>query len=998
MNFIKYINNALCTVLCALILTACSDDLEFKNPVTENGEGVITICIPNVDWAAEYGQTRSDEFQKSRAVSDPAEGTINSLWLFAYPVDNKGETKITALSGHNSLNISADNAYKQYQVSNFATGDYHIYLLANFDSYLPSGTLSTNLRESELQKIIVNFTTGKTMAQDNLPMYCLNTDIKKSPTQKVENGIFTISEGSSIYADLKFLCAKLRYTILFDSHDFSYQFSSNNVNFSGAGAENIVNSTKLYLPEPEEIPVYEKTDLFSVSSIDLRPVAYPGPNSQYFNIGTSTTCPDPLANVNSSRWTDATYQRAWQGIIYLPENLSGGDTRTKLSFTPKGTDMEDSYSFQPRELRRAQMYDLVAKLKKTEFDVDLKIADWDLTQLAYNLHGPYELIVESTKLVLTSGEFSTMGYETDVNQIYFDFPTINYTNAEGENMDLPLYVADFIKDGETNDAYGKPYNLSADFDKHFHIRINPLIPFEVLLELKIYHDYTDNKNVTHTVTYTDETGNIHEGSLNYFHIVAGNLHKKIETELNLDAFLNVTPEVIHIQTREYYLGSQDAINPIPIYFYSNYENMGANVDFYLCDPSDLIIGVGCKTDKPKNDLKLDTNGCVDLVNVYEDNYNILVRSGHLNLQMENITAGHDYWKDRHEYTISFNLNVRDPREKSKVLETITKEVKIIVMPFTTNYVIHFYNASAKEWRAPHIFIYQDLLLPADMSMGYNNDDLAKVDNGEKIEKTDYSAYAGKIVGYREYVEGSGHTMNAACQYVFTNNISFRGWYEFGGPEVNNPYDIYPELINNTSSYNREGFIMLGKPGQANGSWIWNNDYGYTNRNKKRDLRYRFDVNFNEDHQRRIDNSESNWSKCGSCYDNYNAATPGSNKNYDYPGVLMETDDDNPGWYRYTLTGVAQPGKTMIVFCDTHAPWNGNGPNDNPKGHADEGWNTVTENRYRYPGANETGLTLFDFEDNEGWFVFKGSNSEIPNITNHFFFDDKADAEAYIKQN
>lgn len=975
-------------------LVACNDDLEINRGTNSEEEGVVYLYIPDVDEAAEFGATRSDEFQNTRAVYEAAEGRIRTLWFFAYPSENPGgATKmVSQLIGQQYLNITTVDGYKQYPLRNFATGNYHIYLIANFDDYL-SNNISADLNEDELRALILNFPTDKTLEQTRLPMYCLNTEIKTSPnSSKSESGDFSVTENGSIYADLTFLCAKVRYTILFDrtENGFSYQFPNNNVNFSGAKVENLPKKTKLFDPKTN----FSSDELFNRSSINFERKQYPAADSPYFDI-MKTQQENAPANLNpaSSTWTSNTAQRAWQGVIYVPENLSSGETMTKLTFTPNGENMQDSYSFAPKEFKRGQMYDLVAKMKDNDFEVDVKVEDWNLTRLAYILHGPYELVVESTHLVITSGEFSTMGYHTDVDRISFDFPTINITNSEGENVDMPLYVADFIKDGETKDAYGRPYNLSPNFEKHFHIRVNPEIPFSVLMQLKLYGEYTDEKEVTHTLPYTDKDGVFQdqEGTLDYFHIVAGNLHKRIATTLNLDAFLNVTPETINIETREYYLGSQDAVNPIPIYFFSNYQSIGTDVEFYLYDPSELIKGVGCKENCTKKDLLLDPGEGVDTQDVYLNYYRIKVRSGVLNLHLDNITAGHDYWLERHEYSLTFYLNVRDPRTGEMLKNPdgtnyiISKEVKIVIKPFTTNYTIHFYNASGYNWKKPHVFIYQDLLLPSDLTDGFNNAN----------EKVDGRPYAGKIVGYRENNNGA-ITENAATQYVFSNNISFKGWDGYGGPVVNNPYDIYQTYINDSFYDNyRQGFIMLGKPSSRDTNWLWNYDYGYTNRNSMRDERYRFDVNFNEDHQERINKSTTGWN-CSDCKSNYEKYK-GSNKNYDYPGVMMEKDDEHPGWYTYTLTGVAQPGKTMIIFCDTHGPWNGGAD-----GHGDEGWNPTTENKYRYPRDNATGLTLFDFEDNEGWFVFKGPNQENYDnsniVTNHFFYDDKADAEAYINQN
>ena len=417
------------TSLLVMSLQSCTEDLEIYNGYDNQGDEGISLYIPDVDWAAEYGATRNDEYRNSRAVSEAVEGRIHTLWLFAYPDENPNgaEKMVTQLTGNNYLNIQSEGGYKKYTLTNFASGNYHIYLIANFNSYLDS-PISEDLTEEELRSLILNFPTTKTLEQDMLPMYCLNTEIKSSENSaKSTSGVFEVKKGGSIYADLTFLCAKVRYTILFDrsANGFSYQFPNNNVNFSGAKVENLAKETKLFDPKTS----FGTDELFNISSINFQRKQYPAAGSKYFEITTATSADAP-ANLDAatSTWTTATAQRAWQGMIYIPENLSGNDseTQTKLSFTPNGENMESSYSFTPRQFKRGQFYDMVAKLKKTEFEVDVNVADWTLSQLAYNLHGPYELIVEATNINIKSGEFSTLGYDTDVKQISFDFPTIKF--------------------------------------------------------------------------------------------------------------------------------------------------------------------------------------------------------------------------------------------------------------------------------------------------------------------------------------------------------------------------------------------------------------------------------------------------------------------------------------------------------------------------------------------------------------------------------------------
>ncbi|MCH5242419.1 MAG: hypothetical protein J1F67_08335 [Muribaculaceae bacterium] len=975
-------------------LLSCSDNLEVNSLGSSSNDCTITICIPDIDEAAEFGATRSDEFQNTRAISEAAEGGITSLWLFAFKDEtiqnNTAITKVTPLTGHSSLNITTQNGYKQYQVNNFSPGSYHIYLVANLDSYLDKDhKITTSISESDLNDLFLNFSTENTLEKGNLPMYCLNTQIKKTANgNPVENGIFQLSENTSIYADLRFLCAKIRYTILFDhsATGFSYQFSSNNVNFdlNASEAKNLAKQTNFTKPITD--PVYTASDLFDLSKITLNRVQYPSAGSMYFDIANSSVANSPAnLTVTSATWGTTTSKRAWQGIVYIPENLSGSeDTQSYLKFKSSGSEMEDYYSFKPGKFERGQMYDLVAKLKKSDIDVDVMISDWKLESLYYTLHGPYQLVVEYDQIELQSGKYFPIGYKTDTN-ISYEIPQIYCTNANGETGYFDFYTIEPLSDGMV-DEDGNPYSLSGAYDGYFRVTVNPNLPFEVIWALM----EKENDSNSEDRAYTDEAGVKHTlESLSYFHVVAGNLHKKINVSLNLKPFLNVYPKIINIDTREYYLSVTDS-DEIIIRFFTNYDNRKWGIDFHMIDDDLLVEGLGETDSRGNYDLQLKLGSGIDSEGGYDNEFPIVVTEGEVRVKISNMIGTHTFWKSKHEYTLTFELKVRNPITGYEY-KTLTENVTIIIKPYLTNYIIHFKDATntwAKGY-AVHTFIYQDLLLPSDLSKGTNNDD----------QEVDATPYAGMIVGYvEEDANNKGkQAYNAATQYVFSNNISFRGWKGYGGPDLNNPYDIYEEYINN-SKYSRQGFIMLGKPDDRDGTlqWVWNERYGYTNRNKITDTdgqqirtkMYRYDVNFNEDHERSIEEGGMGW-QCSTCvtrYNNgslYNSTGGGSDHDYDYPGIVMEKETgENDGWWKYTLTGVASPGKTMIIFANSEAPWDRGDQND-----------------HRFPGDYDTGLPLFDFEDNEGWFIFNGKNTENETNTQAHFFDEKEEAlKAYKLSN
>ena len=85
----------------------------------------------------------------------------------------------------------------------------------------------------------------------------------------------------------------------------------------------------------------------------------------------------------------------------------------------------------------------------------------------------------------------------------------------------------------------------------------------------------------------------------------------------------------------------------------------------------------------------------------------------------------------------------------------------------------------------------------------------------------------------------------------------------------------------------------------------------------------------------------------------------------WPGSMMTADNNNPGWYYYSIAVGAQsvgvnkdgkapktikPGQTLLIFS--------NGT------YLDAGFQS-----HRFTHHNDPGITLFNYEDNEGWYLY-----------------------------
>lgn len=89
----------------------------------------------------------------------------------------------------------------------------------------------------------------------------------------------------------------------------------------------------------------------------------------------------------------------------------------------------------------------------------------------------------------------------------------------------------------------------------------------------------------------------------------------------------------------------------------------------------------------------------------------------------------------------------------------------------------------------------------------------------------------------------------------------------------------------------------------------------------------------------------------------------------WPGVSMTADNNNPGWYYYSIahdatsgsnngqgdasttgTKTIKPGQTLLIFSNGTYTDKGHQP-------------------HRFTHHNDPGITLFNYEDNEGWYLY-----------------------------
>lgn len=386
-----------------------------------------------------------------------------------------------------------------------------------------------------------------------------------------------------------------------------------------------------------------------------------------------------------------------------------------------------------------------------------------------------------------------------------------------------------------------------------------------------------------------------------FYIIAGNIRKKIDIEnLSLQRFLTVDPINITIDAREK-IASGEYSGSIEVTIRTNLDKIYLNTGDK--DASGNPIRQWYTITKGKSN-------CLSLVNAtngdeayWQSNNDQITLTGadikdgviRLKINFANINKnGETFWNN--SKILSFEVSCDNNMEPGPGY-IFPEKVTVNLLPNNDNYTIYFKDNDG--WENPHIYVYQCLELP--MSKG------------------------STPVGYYIDKGKDNENANAALEYLFSGGVMFKGW-DYGANRTS------LNSMNGTMAY---GFYIFG--GSDDNS-NWNPAKDASNE------RYYTDLDFNKDHR-----------ESGICYE-----CTGINNGW--PGIglhkVTEKDDDpdNIGWWKYELSGLATPGKALLMFNDGH--------NDN-----------YTR---RYPQSGENGIPLFDYPNRIGYIDLTYTHSEWTN--------------------
>ena len=502
-------------LLTSLFAVSCTDELE-GNGYSPNSSSNLQVLVPLVH----SNGTRAGE-------SDPAENLtynateeecrINSLRLFAFPIDGKGTLLNEYLGAPGTSFYEPGNFEGGVDVATYTLridpGTYRIYVVANMEDVLKDQAIDT---EDKLKKVVLNYLPE---GKPGMPA-CGNIPMIYEPLK--DTNITGDSKTTDIVANLKFTCVKVKLNLLFDPADSEMQeaLKTNGLKINDITANNLSQSTRLvwggnfYASDDKEVAKgisstkYTTSSEAGVAGSFYTNWTYVDGNKDKSNAdvitaeGTATSAPSDI----KSKWL-------FQGTYYLPERyIKTNDQQSFLTLSGKIGANDNSYNIplghtdnpsEPhRTFPRGTYYEIIGNLKtigNITLDCQIYVEDWKPADLDADFSHT-TLWVNKTSAQITSIEEDSISYKS------------NWVNVE--------FGCDEIVDG-------KPLVVEDKRDEVNHIitfRINPEIPMSA---------------------YGNEEGQFHPKGKTKIWLKANNLKKYLDVDYNVEPLFEVDPlEVI----------------------------------------------------------------------------------------------------------------------------------------------------------------------------------------------------------------------------------------------------------------------------------------------------------------------------------------------------------------------------------------------------------------------------------------------------------------------
>ena len=509
-------------LLTSLFAVSCNDELE-GNGYTPNSSSNLHVLVPTVLSA--NGDDFSGSFSEGPTYNATVdECQINDLRLYAFPVDNNGNANGTAIVEQLTAPIASnmlDEHIATYQLR-INPGKYHIYAVANMAEALSEANIS---KENDLKSVVLNYTDGITA---NLP---IATNIPMIYEPKDINGDLLTTEihaagdkYTTVAANLKFTCVKVKLNLLFDSTAEGSAFNGKSYSIKDILAQKLSPSTTL-----------SWDGAFSKSSSNVSTNYAKGFESEVY--ATSSEASNKGGYYKEGEWTENTDNAnendkdiitlvpganptaapqnsapkwLFQGTYYLPERYiaeASQQSTLKVNGSVNGSidnsytiklghrQDESSTSKEVPTFPRGTYYEIIGKIKSlgnATLDCNVSVKDWTPREIDADFNHT-TLWVSKTKASVTSTTTDFIDYKSNVMLTEADFGCDNkvgekdviVTKLDAVNCRITFNINENIKFSEyNNDNYKgtakvwikagniKKY-LNVDYDASPYFEVNP---------------------------------------------------------------------------------------------------------------------------------------------------------------------------------------------------------------------------------------------------------------------------------------------------------------------------------------------------------------------------------------------------------------------------------------------------------------------------------------------------------------------------------------------
>lgn len=522
-------------LLTSLFAVSCNDELE-GNGYTPNSSSNLHVLVPTVLSAnGNAFSGSSSDVPTYNATVDECQ--INDLRLYAFPVDNNGKANGTAIVEQLTAPIASnmlDEHIATYQLR-INPGKYHIYAVANMAKALSKANISN---ENELKSEVLKYTDGITAnlpIATNIPMIYEPKDIYGN--LQTTNIDMAGDKYTTVAANLKFTCVKVKLNLLFDPTAEGSSFNGKSYSIKDILAQKLSPSTTLswdgaFSKSSSNVSQnYAKgfvSEVYATSSEASNKGGY-YKEGDWTEVAANANVNDKdiITLVPSATPTAAPQNPAakwlFQGTYYLPERYiaeASQQSTLKVNGSVNGNiennytiklghrQDESSTSTEVPTFPRGTYYEIIGKIKSLgnmTLDCNVSVRDWQPIQIDADFNHT-TLWVSKTEANVTSTTNDYISYKSNAD--YVEFGCDNKINSKD--------IIIGIKRGK--DANG---NDSIEF------RVNPNIPISA---------YADKQR---------------EGTAKFW-LKANNLKKYIDVHYDVTPYLDVTKELV------IYYNSKDA--------------------------------------------------------------------------------------------------------------------------------------------------------------------------------------------------------------------------------------------------------------------------------------------------------------------------------------------------------------------------------------------------------------------------------------------------------